>query len=382
MNTLRTDIDINASDMISSSLNDTIIRSRTDEKMREKYEAEQKKYYESPGDGGCFGIGSSSSNNTGGRRKESGNGMGRSYRKKLVSCFGCDMFCILAVLSVSGFLGVAIGLYIYGDSYNHFFERYLPESVQSRHNSLGFDNIFVIDRRFSKIDDVTNNNNNSGYHLDSMNSTAQDLKFIYSSITIPKTLTTTAKTEGAADQQKDIKGSDSSSGANKWSLPEDETYLHINSPNCWLPYLKVLDHFAHSSETSKSQDMLVLESNTGVHANIKLRLLHVLTGLPSTWDIIQLNDPLITSRHDEGNADDIPFVGAPLHHRIIRGGGCPYGGFAISKPAAKNIIKWLDNSDNAKEFSHSFKDAIRKGNFHVYRIYPPILKPNHPGTFK
>ena len=331
MNPLRTDIDRSADDMISNSLNDTIIRARTDEKMREKHEAELQKY-KNKGDGKS----------------------GRPYRGH-----SFDLFCILSILSVLAFLGVALALLVYRNKHNHFMERYLPENIQARHDGLGFDHIFAVEwlppskPSNTKDFDALTENRDAELARSIMNKTSHDLKFTYAPITLSNP------------------GPKSQAGGGG--------FTQLASLECWTPYRPVLEVFLADSN---AQEMLVLDMDTGLQTNVRLRLLHVLTGVPHPWDVIELNEPRFVDKHQEGSSEDFYISGTPLHYRNIRGGGCPWGGYAISRPGAQHILRWLNPSSTTHDFSQNMKEAIGKDKFFVYRAYPPLLKPEFLGTFK
>ncbi|KAJ1680005.1 hypothetical protein EV182_000876 [Spiromyces aspiralis] len=322
MNALRTEIDNQSStDIISSSLDNHIIRSRTDEKMREKYEAEHQ----------------------GHNQRQNGSDYRRAWRLRTY-----DMFCVLSVISVLGFLSIAFGLLIYRDKHNHFMERFLPLNVQGRAKGLGFDRVIVIEW----LSPAGASSSETLHARAAMAQAAAEIRFNYTTWTL-------------ASPDPNLTGNGEG--------------LELTSMACWRPYRPLFEDFAADGEL---QDLLVLDIASGIHTNVRLRLLYILTSIPPIWDVIELNDPRHLDHSLEGNHGEVTVGGTPLRHRSIKGGGCPWGGFGISKPGAKRILGWLKTSATDHEFAREMREAIARDKLLTFRVSPPLLKPGIPGAFR
>ncbi|KAJ2050003.1 hypothetical protein IW146_009810 [Coemansia sp. RSA 922] len=251
------------------------------------------------------------------------------WQRCLAHIRNVDLFWALTVVSIGGFVLIALTLLYFRHSHQVFLHRFSNEELSQRQHTLGFDQVYVIERPM---------HDNTQAHRERWE---------------------------AVGKQLDI-------GFETWPVsvpsPLDPRQVMLHQRECWRPHLAIYRDIVDKGY----MDALIVEDHVAFGPSPKLRIYSALMGIPADWDLLQLGPE--GNGTDSGHHDDIPIMGTLLKYRRVDDGACNNLAYAISRAGARKILKIMDSTHAHADFEHLLLDALDRVKLLLFRVSPSIFK--------
>ncbi|KAJ2746510.1 hypothetical protein GGI20_001285 [Coemansia sp. BCRC 34301] len=240
-----------------------------------------------------------------------------------------DLFWALTIVSIGGFVFVALMLLYFRHSHQVLLHRFSLEELDKRQRTLGFDQIYVIERPM---------HDNTQAHQARWEAVGKQfgIKFETWPVSVPS--------------------------------PLDPKQIMLHQRECWRPHLAIYRDIVDKAYL----DALIVEDHVAFGANPKSRIYSALVGVPADWDVLQLGPA--GNGTDSGHHDDIPIAGSQLKYRRVDDGACNNLAYAISRAGTRKILKIVDSTQAHADFEHKLLDALDRVKLLLFRVSPSIFK--------